>query len=969
MYKLFSGIAGAFLVLTLNASDISRKPPLMTVDETLKPPRIDGILNDKCWQKAAAGVMLPIHDKGKMTDKSRFRLCYDKENLYVAGELYQSYLKPVMNMLNKAKAKCTTRDGALFQDDTFELFLQPTGSSEYFHLAFNMKATVYDEKGTGLSNVNKNWQSGVKAAVKQKRTKWIIELSIPLKKMSVPNNLAGQAWQVNICRSNTPKKEAYAWSPTYGSFHSPSRFGRIVFVRNTPVLQCRAITLNKEIMSLTVRGGGSSKIVFNNCIAPESIPAGNWQQLILKAVPSPQNGLTWISARANGKEILRTPALLMDNKIFNAKTKLSCPAAKMTLYINGRKLKQVKNKLNCAIPVNADENVIALEVDGTGKQLEGQITVEGLQIKPSQMLVSEQKTTGWEKQKFDHSSWQLYNGKPFNGKKYFRFTILKGYTTFAPQLNENTFYIANKTTIPIRIRIGSPFTWTQKDYVFNIKLPQGLTIPLYEQKKREWKRYTNKIQLSESTYSFRFDKPVPNLPYNFGFNVLNFLIKADSIKASTRPLKALCYMKGRGVIEIPRQFNIKLLPQLQGIKPKNIMVMLDPGLRGKVYSENEMLRLIPTISQAGINTVDIMYSSPAKDRKFIARLHKYGIKSLLLLYGINGRKVTEETWKNFPDKRFTNHIHPPKGWNRTLCPLAFMEDKLVRKNLQQAYEIFDIFCDDMERGIHATCLCKRCRQLFARENNLNNVPAVEELYNKYEKQLIDFQIRMNKRVFDYQLKLAKQTNPKIKSAVYNGYDSKLNRKQYGIDWKLYKDIDYPMAGYITNREYIMNTRNAMGGRKMTCGYLLSSNLYKEPYSNQKLKGILFHQLINSGFGGVLLWSLGDIDGRGYTAIGQFSRGVAEFENFLNEKFEIPSTGLVNGIASYAVKLLKKNNEYLMIITNLRETAQPLTIKLPGNLKQARIWDYYRNRKFSANFSFKTEISPNDALIFKFTPIQ
>ncbi len=953
------------------SSDAPRLAPILTAGNITQAPIIDGNLKESCWKKAAGSVMLPIHDKDKQADRSRFLICYDNKNLYIGAELYQSYLNPVLNMVSRTNVKCTTRDGRLFGDDVFELFLMPTGNNEYYHLAFNMKAIVYDEKGTGLDNLTKKWNCPVKVAVKKKTTKWLIEIAIPLKALMVKKDLNGQSWKVNFCRWNAPKKESYAWSLFPGTFHNSKHFGKLFFSNSLPHLQCRTINTSRKVMTLTVRGGGNEKIVFKNCVSKAEIPADKWKQVQVKAVPAQQTGLTWISAMVGNKEIMRTPALYIDNKIFKAVALLKCPNTKLTLFANTRKIVTSSDVIKTNIPLTADKNAITLEVSGSGTALTGSISINGLIISSKQFLFSRTNPKDWKTIDFNDSKWELYNGQPIKGKAFFRYTFLKDYTIFAPQLNSNTFYFANNTAMLMRCRIGSPFTWALKNYVVIFKLPKGLNIPVYELAKRDYKKYFNTIykkSIANGTeYRFVYDKSIPKLAYNFGQHVLNFVIQSKLKGSKTDTLKGEVFIQGRGVAEIPRTFKIQTLPELQGIQPKKNVVIAVLGRRGKVFSNNEMLYLIPTMKKAGFNQTYARYRTLPEDLKAVQDLRKAGIKSNFLYYGPEGRQITKEIWEKYPNKRFVNQHYPSKNWNYSLCPLAFMEDPIIKKNLVSRYKIFDAFCYDMEHGIKSTCMCERCRKLFAKKNKLNHVPSEDEIYNKYEKELIKFQVWMNKRVYESQVALAKTVNPKIKTSIYNAYDSKGNRKRYGIDWKLYKNIDYPTAGYVENTETIMKTRNAMGGRSMICGKLLSSDLYRNPYANQMIKAKMFYQLLNSGFGGVMLWTLMEVDGRGYTAIAEFTRGIATFENFFNEKNEISSKGLVKGISLNSVHLYRKDGLYVMLIINLRGTEQELTIKLPRDMTHAKIFDFYQNKTFTANKIFTTKIKARDAVIFKIIP--
>ena len=61
---------------------------------------------------------------------------------------------------------------------------------------------------------------------------WTAEIVIPWQKVSGGPISAGQAWRLNVCRNRLTTKgqaEYTNWSVCGGGFHTPTRFGRMVF--------------------------------------------------------------------------------------------------------------------------------------------------------------------------------------------------------------------------------------------------------------------------------------------------------------------------------------------------------------------------------------------------------------------------------------------------------------------------------------------------------------------------------------------------------------------------------------------------------------------------------------------------------------------------------------------------------------------------------------------------------------------
>lgn len=200
-------------------------PPIFIPEEVVPTPEIlvplagsaiiDGKLDDIAWKTAAKVQMNYTNLGDPSTRPTEVYIARDAENLYIGYRCYE----PKMNQL---KANVTERDGPLFDDDSVEVFLAAEGRSEdYYHFSVNTLGTKYESHvyDTGF---NPEWQ----AAVGKETGAWIAEFAIPFS--AVEANASG-ALRANFCRNRavTPTVENMCWSPTYGSFHTPIRFGTL----------------------------------------------------------------------------------------------------------------------------------------------------------------------------------------------------------------------------------------------------------------------------------------------------------------------------------------------------------------------------------------------------------------------------------------------------------------------------------------------------------------------------------------------------------------------------------------------------------------------------------------------------------------------------------------------------------------------------------------------------------------------
>jgi uncharacterized lipoprotein YddW (UPF0748 family) len=209
-------------------------PPMVIPDEIVPVPEasvpewekaeiaVDGQLTEPCWQQATVISLLYTKEGDEACKKTTVYVLSDREALYMAFVCEEPKVKLLREQIGEA-------DGPVFFDDSVEIFLDPTGSLKaYYHLALNTKNVKYDARGKSAS-VDLSWESAVVVG----KNKWIAEIAIPFAQL-VPKDCRPKLWRVNFCRNrilNMPPSESqyFCWSPTYGSYHTPIRFGFLRF--------------------------------------------------------------------------------------------------------------------------------------------------------------------------------------------------------------------------------------------------------------------------------------------------------------------------------------------------------------------------------------------------------------------------------------------------------------------------------------------------------------------------------------------------------------------------------------------------------------------------------------------------------------------------------------------------------------------------------------------------------------------
>lgn len=131
-------------------------------------PKIDGVLDDACWQTASAVKHFSAPNRNWGPRKPvEAKVCFDDTALYIAV---------ICGEPDPAKIKAERKvDGAsIWRDDCVELFLTPGGSGEYCQFVANtLGAREYLHAGKELTTYG--WT--VKATVGRKN--WIAEFKIP----------------------------------------------------------------------------------------------------------------------------------------------------------------------------------------------------------------------------------------------------------------------------------------------------------------------------------------------------------------------------------------------------------------------------------------------------------------------------------------------------------------------------------------------------------------------------------------------------------------------------------------------------------------------------------------------------------------------------------------------------------------------------------------------------------------------
>lgn len=236
-------------------------PESYVVKHTSKAPVIDGDISDSEWQQAkwtTDFVDIEGSLKPKPPLQTNIKMLWDDSCLYVAARMYDP----------QVWAKLKNHDDALFRENDFEVFIDPTNTTHgYYEIEVNALNTIFDlflpKPYRNQGNSVSGWDAhGLRTAVKIQGTLndpvdvdkgWTVEMAIPFKAVNpgfrAVNPRPGTIWRINFLRVeyDTQVKNGqyeklkdsagydrpehnWAWS-SQGliNMHYPERFGYLLF--------------------------------------------------------------------------------------------------------------------------------------------------------------------------------------------------------------------------------------------------------------------------------------------------------------------------------------------------------------------------------------------------------------------------------------------------------------------------------------------------------------------------------------------------------------------------------------------------------------------------------------------------------------------------------------------------------------------------------------------------------------------
>ncbi len=164
------------------------------------PIQIDGNIDEPDWKNADIISNFKIDSEKPARNQTFVRTVYEPDAIYFAVELMEP--SP-----GKMESKARERDGKLWEDNSFEIFLNhPDMGNSYYHFIINDRGSLYDSKVASLTEQDVSFHSGAEVKTKVLNDRWCAEIRIPTAMLGM-KCFDGHTWRVNMQRYRVVKGE------------------------------------------------------------------------------------------------------------------------------------------------------------------------------------------------------------------------------------------------------------------------------------------------------------------------------------------------------------------------------------------------------------------------------------------------------------------------------------------------------------------------------------------------------------------------------------------------------------------------------------------------------------------------------------------------------------------------------------------------------------------------------------------
>lgn len=193
--------------------------PIVVLPAKAEIPRgqalVDGIVSPGEWDGAARMSLQYFGGQSTSHPNPEAQMMWNDSALYIL-------IKTTTPDGNPPRISVTDRDGAVYSDDAFEIFLTTPDSTTFYQFIFNWSGVQYDGKGADAS-FNCNWSAKTTVS----GTNIIAEVAIPWNQIEAAPK-AGESWKFNLAVDFNRQTLVRTWSKYGFMLGDTKTFGTIV---------------------------------------------------------------------------------------------------------------------------------------------------------------------------------------------------------------------------------------------------------------------------------------------------------------------------------------------------------------------------------------------------------------------------------------------------------------------------------------------------------------------------------------------------------------------------------------------------------------------------------------------------------------------------------------------------------------------------------------------------------------------
>ncbi|MCD4745058.1 MAG: carbohydrate binding family 9 domain-containing protein [Bacteroidales bacterium] len=210
------------LVSALNLSGQTAKKSIKAV-RISKPPKIDGILNDRVWENIPVATdffQFDPYNGEPATQKTEIKIAYNDNALFIGAMMFDTAPDSILTGLAKRD------DFEYINADILTIDISPYNDGLY---AFSYKVSASGVQGDekfSPSEKDVNWDAVWESCVKINDKGWVAEIKIPYSAIRFPKKDI-QIWGINFWRNIRRKREWATWTFVNKKISSVSSISRI----------------------------------------------------------------------------------------------------------------------------------------------------------------------------------------------------------------------------------------------------------------------------------------------------------------------------------------------------------------------------------------------------------------------------------------------------------------------------------------------------------------------------------------------------------------------------------------------------------------------------------------------------------------------------------------------------------------------------------------------------------------------